>query len=287
VASCDGRRARSLRELRAPGPSTPDATAAAAAARGGGSYCVAAARRLVRARSESSTARARCRFESCREAHAPRQPRHWPSRYGRGAVTAPAPGFGMTRTDNKPLFRNRSAARIALLDERARGMRVALTPSEAALWAHPARAAARRGVSPASAAARSFHCGFLGTRRAAGDRGRWRASRRAGSRGCASGCGAGSRGLPRAAVGCGAGHARHRGGRLTSSCGARALRRVGTKQKVPGIRVAGDSHFFCGLFVGAGRLDGCHHRGRVLMRDRRENRGVRVRLPDGRTRWVT
>jgi len=42
----------------------------------------------------------------------------------------------MTRTDNKPLFRNRSAARIALLDERARGMRAALTPSEAALWAH-------------------------------------------------------------------------------------------------------------------------------------------------------
>ena len=40
----------------------------------------------------------------------------------------------MTRTDNKPLFRNRSAARIALLDERARGMRVALTASEALLW---------------------------------------------------------------------------------------------------------------------------------------------------------
>ena len=137
-ASRNGRRARSLRELRAPGPSTPDATAAAAAARGGGSYGVGAARRLARARarSESSTARARCRFESCREAHAPRQPRHWPSRYGRGAITAPAPGFGMTRTDNKPLFRNRNAARIALLDERARGMRGALTPSEAALWAH-------------------------------------------------------------------------------------------------------------------------------------------------------
>jgi very-short-patch-repair endonuclease len=40
----------------------------------------------------------------------------------------------MTRTDNKPLFCNRSAARIALLDERARGMRVALTASEALLW---------------------------------------------------------------------------------------------------------------------------------------------------------
>ena len=81
---CSAVRARSLRELRAPGPSTPDATAAAAAARGGGSYDVAAARRLVRARSESSTARACCRFESCREAHAPRQPRHCPSRYGGG-----------------------------------------------------------------------------------------------------------------------------------------------------------------------------------------------------------
>jgi len=41
----------------------------------------------------------------------------------------------MTRTDNKPLFRNRSAARCALLDERARGMRASLTPSEALLRA--------------------------------------------------------------------------------------------------------------------------------------------------------
>ena len=41
----------------------------------------------------------------------------------------------MTRTDNKPLFRNRSASRGALLDERAREMRASLTPSEALLWA--------------------------------------------------------------------------------------------------------------------------------------------------------
>jgi len=41
---------------------------------------------------------------------------------------------GMTRTDNKPLFRNRNAARTALLDERALGMRASLTPSEAQLW---------------------------------------------------------------------------------------------------------------------------------------------------------
>jgi len=41
----------------------------------------------------------------------------------------------MTRTDNEPLFRNRSTARSALLDERARGMRASLTPSEALLWA--------------------------------------------------------------------------------------------------------------------------------------------------------
>ena len=40
----------------------------------------------------------------------------------------------MTRTDNKPLFRNRSAARVALIDERARAMRASLTPSEALLW---------------------------------------------------------------------------------------------------------------------------------------------------------
>jgi crossover junction endodeoxyribonuclease RuvC len=41
----------------------------------------------------------------------------------------------MTRTDNKPLFRNRSAARSALLDERAGAMRASLTPSEQLLWA--------------------------------------------------------------------------------------------------------------------------------------------------------
>jgi hypothetical protein len=34
--------------------------------------------------------------------------------------------------------------------------------------------------------------------------------------------------------------------------------------------------------VGAGRFDGCHHRGRLLMRDPHENRGFRVGLPDGR-----
>jgi very-short-patch-repair endonuclease len=41
----------------------------------------------------------------------------------------------MTRTDDKPLFRNRSAARSALLDERAGAMRASLTPSEQLLWA--------------------------------------------------------------------------------------------------------------------------------------------------------
>jgi NAD(P)-dependent dehydrogenase (short-subunit alcohol dehydrogenase family)/very-short-patch-repair endonuclease len=80
------------------------------------------------------TARACCRFESCREAHAPRQPCRG-RRNESGAVTSPAPWVGMTRTDNKPLFRNRSAARSAFLDERARGMRASLTPSEALLWA--------------------------------------------------------------------------------------------------------------------------------------------------------
>jgi very-short-patch-repair endonuclease len=40
----------------------------------------------------------------------------------------------MTRTDNKPLFRNRSAMRCALLDERARGMRASQTRSEGLLW---------------------------------------------------------------------------------------------------------------------------------------------------------
>jgi len=42
----------------------------------------------------------------------------------------------MTRTDNKPLFRNRNAARSALIEERARALRASPTPSEQLLWAH-------------------------------------------------------------------------------------------------------------------------------------------------------
>jgi very-short-patch-repair endonuclease len=42
---------------------------------------------------------------------------------------------GMTRTDNKPLFRNRSASRSVVLEERALGMRASLTASEQLIWA--------------------------------------------------------------------------------------------------------------------------------------------------------
>src|SRR3954471_3070587 len=41
----------------------------------------------------------------------------------------------MTRTDNKPLFRNWNSSRSAQLEERARTMRASLTPSEQLLWA--------------------------------------------------------------------------------------------------------------------------------------------------------
>jgi hypothetical protein len=47
-----------------------------------------------------------------------------------GGCHAACADGGMTRTDNKPLFRNRSAARIAPLDERARVMRASLTPGQ-------------------------------------------------------------------------------------------------------------------------------------------------------------
>jgi very-short-patch-repair endonuclease len=40
----------------------------------------------------------------------------------------------MTRTDNKPLFRNRSSRRAALLEARASVMRGSLTPTEQLLW---------------------------------------------------------------------------------------------------------------------------------------------------------
>jgi len=53
---------------------------------------------------------------------------------GRGGCHAACAWVGMTRTDNKPLFRSRNAARSALLDERARAMRASLTSSEALLW---------------------------------------------------------------------------------------------------------------------------------------------------------
>ena len=47
----------------------------------------------------------------------------------RGAVTAPAPVGGMTRTNNKP-----SSQRAAVLADRARCMRASLTPTEQLLW---------------------------------------------------------------------------------------------------------------------------------------------------------
>jgi hypothetical protein len=62
-----------------------------------------------------------------------------------------------------------------------------------------------------------------------------------------------------------------------------------TNEKIPGIRVAGDS-LFCSavsVSVGSGRLDARHHGGPLLMRDRHKNRGFRVRLPDGMRRQVT
>jgi hypothetical protein len=62
----------SFGRLRAPGPSTPDA-APERAARGGGSNGVFR-RDSARSNTHSSTARACCRFESRRVAHAPRQP---------------------------------------------------------------------------------------------------------------------------------------------------------------------------------------------------------------------
>ena len=57
--------------------------------------------------------------------------------------------------------------------------------------------------------------------------------------------------------------------------------RTDDKKRKPGF---GCRAFFClvSLIVGAGRFDGCHHRGRLLMLDPRENRGFRVGLPDGR-----
>ena len=64
---------------------------------------------------------------------------------------------GMTRSDNKPLFRSFSEGRAALLDARGRQMRFALTPSEQLLWSrlwaqarrrHFSGSAFRRGKNP-------------------------------------------------------------------------------------------------------------------------------------------
>ena len=89
--------------------------------------------RLVRRLMHGSTARACCRFESCERAHAPRQPGHCRLNTAGGWHGACA-WVGMTRTDNKPLFRNRSAARVALIGARARSLRASVTSSEALLW---------------------------------------------------------------------------------------------------------------------------------------------------------
>jgi len=54
-------------------------------------------------------------------------------------------------------------------------------------------------------------------------------------------------------------------------------------KKIPGVRAPGTVSFSLSP-VGAGRFDARHHGGRLLMRDRHENRGFRVGLPDGRRR---
>ena len=127
-----------LRDTRrgATGPSTPDA-APKRAARGGGAYG------FVRRTSSSQSARTARRLGLVvGSSHARGRTR----RASPGEVACQCGGgwhaacawVGMTRTDNKPLFRNRNAARSALLDERARGMRAmraSQTPSEALLWA--------------------------------------------------------------------------------------------------------------------------------------------------------
>src|SRR3954462_14011309 len=53
----------------------------------------------------------------------------------RGAAPPPALWGGMTRTDNKPLFRSTNPTRSGLLEARAQAMRSSLTPSEQLLWA--------------------------------------------------------------------------------------------------------------------------------------------------------
>ena len=57
----------------------------------------------------------------------------WAARFA-GGCHATCAFWGMTRTDNKPLFRNRNGSRRVVLEDRARTLRASLTASEALLW---------------------------------------------------------------------------------------------------------------------------------------------------------
>jgi very-short-patch-repair endonuclease len=187
----------------------------------------------------------------------------------RGAVTALAPFGGMTRTDNKPLFRNRSAARSALLDERARAKRASLAPSEALLWA---RLRGRRlgpvfrrqvpllGRSIADFLAPAERLvievdGGHHAEQAGADARRDAVLARAGYRIVRLDAALVIRDIEAAVS-------------LVSGCSRSSPEPRTHKRKKSPASGAGDSLFSSiSVSVGAGRFDGCHHRGRLLMRD--------------------
>jgi hypothetical protein len=83
-------------------------------------YRSSASRALGSRRSQSARAasQARCWFESCKRAHAPRQPLRV-RRDTVGGCHAACAFSGMTRTNNKPSSQSRGKQRAALLAERA------------------------------------------------------------------------------------------------------------------------------------------------------------------------
>ena len=183
-ASLNGRPCSRLWRCARPGPSTPDA-APKRAARGAGSYgyfCRPASGLQASSRAQrallvrrlglvvgSSHARGRTRRAS------PVWIRHDKSGGCHGACAF----WGHDSNQQQALNSvTKQPARGGACGARSEHARIAHAHRATALVSH-SRQAARRGLSPASAVARSLHCRLLRTLSAPRARGRWRLSRRA------------------------------------------------------------------------------------------------------------
>jgi hypothetical protein len=165
-----------FRRCARPGPSTPDA-APRRAARGGGSYGLPLSRGLAGERQRSfdgsGLSLVRVMREGARAAPAPAC-----ASFYVGGLSRRLRRWGHDSNQQQALVSvSKQSARGSPRRARQRDARLTDLYRRTALGSHP-RASLRRRLSPAGPVARALHRGFLCSRAASRDRGRWRVPRR-------------------------------------------------------------------------------------------------------------